>query len=393
MMRQDAGCFGKTQLKSRFGASTPAIAQHPCDKSRRLQNWLGRPPPNMAEELSSAPAPGPHKRRPRYRGKNPRRFEEKYKELDPLRYRDTVAKVIASGKTPAGTHRPIMVAEILEALAPQPGEIAVDCTLGYGGHAREIIARLLPGGRLLGLDADPIELPKTETRMRTLGFDAQVFTIHRRNFAGLPQVLATNGITGVDVLLADLGVSSMQLDEPSRGFSVKHEGPLDMRMNPQRGQPASAMLEKIEPPALSSLLAENADEPHAAALGSALAGKQFSTTTALAEAVRAALPRLNKEDASLSVRRVFQALRIAVNDEFSALDTFLRHLPTCLNSGGRVAILTFHSGEDRRVKKAFEAGLRIGNYAKIAREVIRPTPEEIRSNPRSSPAKLRWAWR
>jgi 16S rRNA (cytosine1402-N4)-methyltransferase len=347
----------------------------------------------MAEEIPLSSLPAPHKRRPRYRGRNPRRFEDKYKEHDPVRYAETVAKVIASGKTPAGTHRPIMVEEILEVLAPQPGEIAVDCTLGYGGHASEILSRLQPGGRLLGLDADPIELPKTEARLCALGFGREVFSAHRSNFAGLPQVLAANGIAGADLILADLGVSSMQLDDPSRGFSVRHEGPLDMRMNPQRGQSASALLQKIEHPALTVLLEENADEPNAALIALALAGKHFATTTALGNAVRAALPRLKKEDADLSVRRVFQALRIAVNDEFSALDTFLRNLPTCLNPGGRVAILTFHSGEDRRVKKAFEAGARAGSYAEVAHEVIRPSPEEVRSNPRSSPAKLRWTRR
>src|SRR5437763_717392 len=166
----------------------------------------------------------PHKRRVRYSGKNPRRFEDKYKERDPQRYADTVAKVIASGKTPAGTHRPIMVAEILEVLSPKPGELAVDCTLGYGGHAREILARLQPGGRLIGLDADPIELPKTEARFRAAGFGPEVFTVVRSNFAGLPQVLVTANLPGADCILADLGVSSMQFDDPSRGFSVKLDG-------------------------------------------------------------------------------------------------------------------------------------------------------------------------
>ena len=339
----------------------------------------------------SLPPAIPHRRRPRYSGKNPRRFEEKYKEHDPQRYAETVAKVLASGKTPAGTHRPIMVAEILEALAPKPGELAVDGTLGYGGHAREILARLQPGGRLLGLDADPIELPKTEARLRAAGFGPEVFTAVRSNFAGLPQVLAAQNLPGVDCILADLGVSSMQLDDPARGFSVKGDGPLDMRMNPQRGFPASALLEKISPDALAELLAENADEPRAVELSAALAKKSFSTTNELAKAIRTALPRLGREDHTLTVRRVFQALRIAVNDEFSALETLLRHLPACLNPGGRVAILTFHSGEDRRVKKAFEAGLRDGVYAEISSEVIRPSPEERRDNPRSSPAKLRWA--
>jgi 16S rRNA (cytosine1402-N4)-methyltransferase len=340
---------------------------------------------------SNLPPAPPHRRRVRYAGKNPRRFEEKYKEHDPQRYGDTVAKVLASGKTPAGTHRPIMVAEILAALAPKPGELAVDCTLGHGGHAQEILARLQPGGRLLGLDADPIELPKTEARLCAAGFGSETFSAVRSNFAGLPQVLAGLNLTGADCILADLGVSSMQIDDPSRGFSVKSDGPLDMRMNPQRGFPASALLEKTSPAALTKLLQENADEPRADELANALAGKNFTTTKSLAAAIRAALPRLGKEDCDLTVRRVFQALRIAVNDEFSALDMLLRHLPTCLNPGGRVAILTFHSSEDRRVKKSFEAGLRDGIYADIAQEVIRPTPQERHDNPRSSPAKLRWA--
>jgi 16S rRNA (cytosine1402-N4)-methyltransferase len=333
----------------------------------------------------------PHKRRVRYSGKNPRRFEEKYKERDPQRYADTVAKVIASGKTPAGTHRPIMVAEIIAALAPQPGELAVDCTLGYGGHAQEILTRLQPGGRLLGLDADPVELPKTEARLRAAGFGLEIFTAVRSNFAGLPQALAAQNLAGADCILADLGVSSMQIDDPVRGFSVKMDGPLDMRMNPQRGFPASALLAKTSATALAKLLQENADEPRASELADALAGEHFATTKTLAAAIRAALPRLHKDDLDLTVRRVFQALRIAVNDEFSALDMLLRHLPSCLNPGGRVAILTFHSGEDRRVKKVFEASLRDGVYSDSAQEVIRPTPEERRDNPRSLPAKLRWA--
>lgn len=342
----------------------------------------------MADEIARKSASSiPHHRRPRYAGKNPRRFEEKYKERNPARYAETVAKVLASGKTPAGMHRPIMVAEILEVLNPQPGEVAVDCTLGYGGHAREILKRILPGGRLIGLDVDPIELPKTADRLNAEGFVA-----HRSNFAGLPKILATEQLTGADVILADLGVSSMQLDDPGRGFSMKFDGPLDMRMNPSRGQPVSALLQKIEPGKLAVLLAENADEPHAELLAGVLAGKTFKTTRTLAETVRRSLPgSVLDEERENAVRRVFQALRIAVNEEFSALDTFLRNLPVCLNPGGRVAILTFHSGEDRRVKKSFEAGKMAGLYAGIADEVIRPSPDERRDNPRSASAKLRWA--
>lgn len=344
----------------------------------------------MSETSESS---SPHQRRLRYRGKNPRRFAEKYKERDPARYSATVAKVIAAGKTPAGSHRPIMVAEILAALAPQPGEVAIDCTLGYGGHAEEILACLQPGGHLLGLDTDPIELPRTVARLRSLGWEADRCTAQRTNFAGLPQALARAGLDGADIILADLGVSSMQLDDPGRGFSARHDGPLDLRMNPQRGQPASHFLQKIGRDQLVRLLIENADEPHAETLAPALAGQLFPGTAALRSAIRASLPRVDKEVVDLSVRRVFQALRIAVNDEFSALDTFLRNLPACLRPGGRAAILSFHSGEDRRVKKAFAAGLHDGTYAGIATEVIRPTAAERHSNPRSTSAKLRWAKR
>ncbi len=344
--------------------------------------------------MSDAPppeaAPGPHRRRPRYAGKNPRRFEEKYKERRAEQFPETVAKVLAAGKTPAGTHRPIMVAEILEVLHPQPGEAGADCTLGYGGHALELLRAVQPSGRLIGLDVDPIELPKTEARVRALGFGPETFVAQRGNYAGLLKVL--DGAT-VDFVLADLGVSSMQIDDPARGFSVKGDGPLDMRMNPERGQSAAVLLRKIAPPRLAELLAENADEPHAEALATALAGGTFETTAQLRTAVERTLSAQPAEARELSVRRVFQALRIAVNDEFSALETFLRQLPLCLAPGGRVAILTFHSGEDRRVKKAFEEQLRRGEYAEIAREVVRPSASERQGNLRAGAAKLRWARR
>jgi len=343
---------------------------------------------------SSGPSATPHKRRQRYPGRNPRRFSDKYKELKPEQYPETIGKVLAGGKTVAGTHRPIMVAEILEALDPRPGETAVDCTLGYGGHACEILARITPGGRLIGLDADPLELPRTVERIRSLGFGPESFSALRQNFAGLPRALAEAGAPdGADLLLADLGVSSMQLDRPERGFSVKLEGPLDMRMNPARGLSAAQLLQRSKPDELAALLIENSEEPHAGTLASLLAGRQFETTVQLAAAVRGALSSRPSEEVTLSVRRVFQALRIAVNDEFGALETLLRHLPACLRPGGRVAVLTFHSGEDRRVKHAFAQAVRSGLFSQASREVIRPGPGERRANPRSLSAKLRWARR
>ena len=338
--------------------------------------------------------PAPHRRRVRYHGKNPSRFEDKYKEREAGDHPGTITKILAAGKTPAGTHRPIMVAEILLALSPKSGETAVDCTLGYGGHSREILSLIQPGGRLIGLDVDPIELPKTEARLRGFGFGPETFLARRSNFAGLPKILAAEGLAGADLILADLGVSSMQIDDPARGFSVKLAGPLDMRMNPRRGQSAADFIQSISPKMLARVLADNADEPHARTLADALAGCRFETTSQLSGAIRQALPPATVEaDRVKSIRRVFQALRIAVNEELVALDSFLRVLPLCLNAGGRVAILTFHSGEDRRVKKAFEAGLRDGLYRDIAREPIRPGAAETFSNPRSSSAKLRWARR
>jgi 16S rRNA (cytosine1402-N4)-methyltransferase len=326
-------------------------------------------------------SPDKPKRRPRYPGRNPRQFAEKYKEHSPDRYPIDVAKVIEAGKTPAGTHRPVMVREILEVLAPKPSEFAVDCTLGYGGHAEALLAAIQPGGRLLGLDVDPIELPKTELRLRALGFGPDTFTAIPSNFAGVAKRLPEPA----DMLLADLGLSSMQIDNPERGFTYKVDGPLDLRMNPRKGQPASALLASLDPPRLSELLAENSDEPDADRLARALLHAPATTTMQLAAAVRKA----GGDDDT--IRRVFQALRIAVNDEFGALEAFLRNLPFCLKPGGRVAILTFHSGEDRRVKKSFKAFEAEGVFSDIARDVIRASPEERRANPRSSSAKLRWA--
>ncbi len=337
--------------------------------------------------------PSPHHRRPRYSGKYPRRFEEKYKELDPEKHPETIAKVLASGKTPAGSHVPIMVGEILAALDPNPGELAVDCTLGHGGHAQEILQRIQPGGRLLGLDADPIELPRTESRLRGEGFGEDLLVVRKTNFAGIQAALASIGADGADMILADLGVSSMQLDNPARGFTSKHAGPLDMRMNPAKGIPASKWLERLTPGELAEILRENSDEPHAQILAPQLAAKSFSSTLELAQAIRAALSSRPEEELKKTVARVFQSIRIEVNEEFAALDALLRSLPFSLRLGGRAAILTFHSGEDRRVKKAFQAGQREGHYSEITRDVIRASPTECHTNPRSTSAKLRWARR
>lgn len=329
-------------------------------------------------------------RRKRYSGKNPRRFEDKYKEHNPELHSDTVAKVIASGKTPAGSHVPIMVNECLEALALKPGMTGVDCTLGYGGHALKILENITPGGRLIGLDHDPLELPKTEARLRSFGYEIDQFVAVRSNYAGITKAIAGLGIQELDFIFADLGCSSMQLDDPARGFSFKHAGPLDMRMNPQRGISAAEWLARITPEKLALALHEHSDEPRAESLAAALSGQHFQNTVDLANAVKKAV-HADDEQKDLTVRRVFQAIRIAVNEEFVALDAFLRVLPECLKSRGRVAVLTFHSGEDRRVKKAFQAGVRDGVFSEISDGVVTASAEERRLNPRCGSAKLRWA--
>jgi 16S rRNA (cytosine1402-N4)-methyltransferase len=334
-------------------------------------------------------------RRVRYRGTHPRQFQEKYKELDPERHADELEKVRERGHTPAGTHRPICVREILEALEPGPGEVGLDATLGYGGHAEAILPRLAPGGRLFGIDVDPLELPRTEARLRALGFGEDVLTLRRMNFAGLANLLPEAG-GALDFILADLGVSSMQIDNPARGFTYKADGPLDLRLNPNRGRPAAELLRSLSRDQLAELLTELSDEPHAMAIAEALQDQAVATTRQLAALVRGALrplldPESFQEEVRGSLQRTFQALRIAVNDELGVLDQFLALLPMGLKPGGRVAILTFHSGEDRRVKKAFQAGLREGIYQRVAPDPIRPSPEERHSNPRSSSAKLRWA--
>ncbi|MFZ2654148.1 MAG: 16S rRNA (cytosine(1402)-N(4))-methyltransferase RsmH [Victivallales bacterium] len=336
------------------------------------------------------------KRRVRYRGTHPRRFEEKYKELNPQIYSDEVKKVVERGQTPAGMHRPILVKEVLEALDPKPGMIGLDATLGFGGHAQELLKLILPGGRLFGIDVDPLELPRTEARLRGLGFSEDVLLVRRMNFAGLPQLVPEAG-GGFDFVLADLGVSSMQLDNPERGFSFKRDAHLDLRLNPDKGQPAAAFLKSIAEEELTELLISNADEPHAWEIAREIfkSKRPVDSTGQLTDLVSQALWRIpeqtRREETKKSLQRTFQALRIAVNDEFGVLEQFLKLLPGCLKGGGRAAILTFHSGEDRRVNNSFLEGFRTGIYAQITRNPIRATSEELRSNPRSKSAKLRWA--
>lgn len=339
-----------------------------------------------------------HKRRVRYKGTHPRTYSEKYKELNPEKYQDTIEKVISKGSTPAGMHLPICVTEIMDFLQIKPGQKGVDATLGYGGHSRHILQQLNGGGHLYALDADPIEIVKTEKRLRDLGYGEEILTVFCQNFALIDKVAEEKG--PFDFLLADLGVSSMQIDNPERGFSYKQEGPLDLRLNPREGIPASLRLKEMTKEEIQGMLEDNSNEPYAREISAGIVsrlrgGNIIDTTTKLSEVIAEALsflPQKERKDAvKKSCARVFQALRIDVNSEYEVLDTFLQKLPSVMAPGGRIAILTFHSGEDRLVKKSFKEFQKGGIYREVATEVIRPSAKECAENSRARSAKLRWA--
>lgn len=344
-----------------------------------------------------------HKRRVRYKGTHPRRFEEKYKEANPEKYTDTIEKVIRKGSTPAGMHLSIMVKEILEILQIKPGEQGLDATLGYGGHTKAMLQKLEGQGKMVALDVDPIEIVKTKKRLNEQGFGDDILRIHKINFEKIREVAEEEG--KFDFILADFGVSSMQIDNPERGFTYKTEGPLDLRLDPEHGISAADRLASMEKEEFIGMLIQNSDEPYAREIAEEVflrrkKGQTINTTLDLKNAVEAAIERLpkkcfvemeRKDVVKKSCARVFQALRIDVNNEFEVMYRFLESLPDVLNPGGRVAILTFHSGEDRLVKKSFKALWKQGVYSEIATEVIRPSKEECIRNPRAVSTKLRWA--
>lgn len=341
-----------------------------------------------------------HKRRIHYSGTHPKSYKEKYKELQPEKYADTIKKVLRKGSTPAGMHISICVKEILDFLQIQPGQRGLDATLGYGGHTQQMLKCLNGSGHLYALDVDPIESVKTTERLRGLGYGEDILTVRLLNFANIDQVAESAG--KFDFVLADLGVSSMQIDNPDRGFSYKTEGPLDLRMNPQKGISAAERIRGIGQDELAGMLIENSDEPYAAEIAKEVVmcqkrGKNIETTTQLKEAIESALRFLpaseRKEAVKKSCQRTFQALRIDVNSEFEALYEFLEKLPDVLAPGGRAAILTFHSGEDRLVKKSFKRFQREGIYREIAPDAVRPSAEECARNSRARSTKMRWAVR
>lgn len=343
----------------------------------------------------------PHRRRVRYSGTHPRHFHEKYKELEPEKYAEDVAHIISRGATPAGMHISIMVQEILELLRIRPGEIGLDATLGYGGHTKAMLEQLQGQGHLYALDVDPIESAKTKARLARQGYGEDILTVRLQNFAEIGRVAAEAG-RKFDFILADLGVNSMQIDNPERGFTFKADGPLDLRLDPLSGIPASERLKQLGRDELEGMLRENADEPYADRIAAVMMQwrrkrRPLETTLQLRDCVAEALAFLpeseRREAVKKSCQRTAQAIRIDVNSEFEALDAFLSQLPAVLAPGGRVAILTFHSGEDRMVKQYFRLHRREGLYSDAAEEVIRPSAEECVRNSRARSTKLRWAIR
>ena len=340
----------------------------------------------------------PHKRRVRYKGKYPKKFEEKYKELQPEKYQDTIEHVIRKGNTPAGMHISIMVKEILDFLQIVPGEQGFDATLGYGGHTRAMLECLRGQGHIWATDVDPEESAKTKKRLEDLGFGEELLTVRLQNFCTIDEIAKEVG--GFDFILADLGVSSMQIDNPESGFSFKVDGPLDLRLNQEAGISAAERLDTITREELAGMLYENSDEPYCEELAKAITdeirrGSRIDTTTKLRRVIEDTLdflPEKEKKDTiKKTCQRTFQALRIDVNQEFEVLYEFMEKLPGALRPGGRVAILTFHSGEDKLVKQALKEGYKSGIYSDYAKDVIRPSAQECAANGRARSTKMRWA--
>jgi 16S rRNA (cytosine1402-N4)-methyltransferase len=305
--------------------------------------------------------------------------------------------------TPVGEHRPVLLEGLLTVLDPQPGQVIVDCTVGWAGHAVELLRRVGTEGRLIGLDLDGENLPRARERLTAVGYP---FVLHHQNFAGLPAILAAEGLESVDAILADLGMSSMQVDERERGFSYVRDGPLDMRMDRARGRTAAQLLATISESDLRQALEELGDEPEARRIAAAIvANRQQKPIRKTGDLARLILEAIHVEEKSQGwqlhpapnqwhihpAARTFQVLRILVNRELANLEQLLRVLPTCLAPGGKTAIISFHSGEDRIVKIAFRAGLRSSNYSNISQEPLLASWRERADNPRSRSAKLRWA--
>ncbi len=351
----------------------------------------------MAQEPEGGGPPGGGgRRRRRYPGSYPRLFAQRYKERDPEKYPGVREHVRERGMTPAGTHVPVLLGEVVEALRPAPGEAVLDCTVGFGGHALELARRVAPGGILVGLDADESALQSARSRLEAAGSRSALLN---RNFESILGLAEEHGLGGFDVIFADLGVSSMQLDDPERGFSFKFDGPLDMRMDRRLKRTAADLIASMTETGIAEALAELADEEDAGriarAIAAASAGGRITGTRELARIVLRAKGVSGRGagdgGGAHPAAKTFMAFRIMVNRELDALRRLLQSAPLCLRPGGRIGIISFHSGEHRIVKRAFGAGLDSGAYREASEEAARPSRAEIRSNPRSAPARLRRA--
>jgi 16S rRNA (cytosine1402-N4)-methyltransferase len=329
-------------------------------------------------------------------------------------------------------HVPVLLGPVLEVIAPRPGMIVVDCTVGLGGHSAELLQRILPGGRLIGIDFDQANLDRARRRLGAMASEGQGFELLHGNFAGIQKLLAQAGVSQVDAVLADLGVASPQIDDPVRGFSYRQDGPLDMRMDVSRGTPAAVLLNQLSQREIEQMLLELGDETDAPAIAALIVQRRkehpIQRTRELMEIVCQARDFTIERAAGAKLHpaaRTFQALRILTNRELGNLENLLRVLPEILRpggasasdaplaqgrpdggadgggagrggaggSGGVACIISFHSGEDRRVKDAFRSGLRGGIYRQVSEEPVMAEEPEQRENPRSRSAKLRWARR
>jgi 16S rRNA (cytosine1402-N4)-methyltransferase len=290
----------------------------------------------------------------------------------------------------APRHVPVLPAEVLRLLEPRPGQTVVDATIGAGGHARLLAERIGPGGRLIGLDRDAAMLDLARPRL-----SEWPVTLVQASFDCLAEVLEEQGIAAVDVVLADLGICSDQLDDAQRGFSFQQDGPLDMRLDPAQDEPASALLRRLNERDLADLFWQYGEERFSRRIARRIVETRrtapLETTLQLAELVRRCIPRPRGRRPGIDpATRVFQALRIAVNDELGALDRFLESLPGCIKPGGRVAVISFHSLEDRRVKHSFA---RKELWQVLTKKPVQASAAEMAENSRARSAKLRAAVR
>lgn len=356
---------------------------------------------NESENNQNPPV---HRRRQRYSGTHPKTYQQKYKEHNLSAHPELRDKLRAKGKTPAGSHIPVLLEEILECLDPKPGKIVADCTLGFGGHTSEFAKRLGPTGKIIAFDFDGSELERTKKRLANV---QTPISFYHSNFAGIANALNKEKIEGYDIIFADLGVSSMQIDNPERGISYKNEGPLDMRMDSRLKQTGADLLNTLSEEEICKALWEYSDEPDYQQIAKMIvAQRNVQPITTVSQLLRLVFAvkgltinsfkkqqRHSKFGSLHPAARTFQALRILVNDELGSLKELLRTAPYCLKPGGRIGIISFHSGEDRMVKQSFKDGLENGIYSEISKKAVVPRIKEIVANPRCSSAKFRWAIR